>query len=231
MNALVSDSTKLLEDLIAKGDLSKLSPEQRIAYYKMKCQLVGLDPSSQPFEYMTLKGKMVLYATKAATDQLRMLHKISLKITHKESLGDVFTVCVTAIDPNGRTDEDMGALPIGNLTGDALSNALMKCITKAKRRVTLSICGLGMLDEMEVDTIPQVKKETEHTIIAATTAAAENRKHEMMELLNLSMQEYGYTGDMLKSVSRDWFKKESAHDLDETEINGLIQYMKQHHTK
>ena len=28
----------------------------------------------------------------------------------------------------------------------------MKCETKAKRRVTLSICGLGMLDETEVET-------------------------------------------------------------------------------
>ena len=31
---------------------------------------------------------------------------------------------------------------------------MMKAETKAKRRVTLSICGLGMLDETEVETIP-----------------------------------------------------------------------------
>ena len=31
----------------------------------------------------------------------------------------------------------------------------MKCETKAKRRVTLSICGLGMLNETEVETIRQ----------------------------------------------------------------------------
>jgi len=30
----------------------------------------------------------------------------------------------------------------------------MKCETKAKRRATLSICGLGMLDESELETIP-----------------------------------------------------------------------------
>jgi hypothetical protein len=33
----------------------------------------------------------------------------------------------------------------------------MKAVTKAKRRVTLSICGLGMLDETEVETIPNVQ--------------------------------------------------------------------------
>jgi hypothetical protein len=30
----------------------------------------------------------------------------------------------------------------------------MKAETKAKRRVTLSICGLGLLDETEIETIP-----------------------------------------------------------------------------
>ncbi len=30
----------------------------------------------------------------------------------------------------------------------------MKAETKSKRRVTLSLCGLGMLDESEVETIP-----------------------------------------------------------------------------
>src|SRR6202008_2665643 len=38
--------------------------------------------------------------------------------------------------------------------GEALGNALMKASTKAKRRATLSICGLGMLDETELETIP-----------------------------------------------------------------------------
>src|SRR6185312_3719783 len=34
----------------------------------------------------------------------------------------------------------------------------MKAETKAKRRVTLSICGLGMLDETEVDSIPDARR-------------------------------------------------------------------------
>jgi hypothetical protein len=37
------------------------------------------------------------------------------------------------------------------------ANAIMKAVTKAKRRVTLSICGLGFLDETEVETIPEAK--------------------------------------------------------------------------
>ena len=35
-----------------------------------------------------------------------------------------------------------------------MGNSLKRAVTQAKRRVTLSICGLGWLDESEVDDIP-----------------------------------------------------------------------------
>lgn len=44
------------------------------------------------------------------------------------------------------------------LKGEARANAELKCITKAKRRATLSICGLGWLDETEVEDIPASAK-------------------------------------------------------------------------
>jgi len=47
--------------------------------------------------------------------------------------------------------EATGAVDIKGLTGKNLANAFMKAETKAKRRVTLSICGLGFLDESEVE--------------------------------------------------------------------------------
>lgn len=47
---------------------------------------------------------------------------------------------------------------MGSLRGDAKANALMKAETKAKRRVTLSIAGLGWVDETEIDTIPDKRR-------------------------------------------------------------------------
>jgi hypothetical protein len=38
------------------------------------------------------------------------------------------------------------------------ANTILKAVTKAKRRVTLSICGLGFLDETEVEDIPAAAK-------------------------------------------------------------------------
>jgi hypothetical protein len=75
-------------------------------------------------------------------------------ITNRERLDDLYIVTARAKDRTGREDESTGAVPLGNLKGDALCNALMKGETKAKRRVTLSIAGLGWLDETELATIP-----------------------------------------------------------------------------
>jgi hypothetical protein len=155
MNDLtIQDGGALLERVIVQGDLSKLSPTERVVYYKQVCERCGLDPLMKPLEFITLNNKLVLYALRAATDQLRKLHHVSIEILNRERVEDTYLVTARATLPDGRTDESMGAVNLKGLMGDALANAYLKCETKAKRRVTLSICGLGMLDETEVETIP-----------------------------------------------------------------------------
>src|SRR4029077_13307885 len=51
-------------------------------------------------------------------------------------------------------EDATGAVSIKGLGGQLLANAYMKAETKAKRRGTLSICGLGWMDETEADSIP-----------------------------------------------------------------------------
>lgn len=145
---------EVLERVIVQGDLSKLTPEQKASYYMKVCESVGLNPLTKPFEYIVLNGKLTLYALRACTDQLRTIHKVSVEeLTESEKAG-VFIVTAKVRNAEGRTDIAKGAVNIANLKGDALANALMKAETKAKRRATLSVCGLGMLDETEVETIP-----------------------------------------------------------------------------
>ena len=151
------EPTEVIEQVIAKGDLKELTPAQRTDYFKAVCESVGLNPLTRPFEYITLNGKLTLYARKDATDQLRKLHGVSVQIVSRERIDDVYAVTAKATDIQGRTDESIGAVAIGSLKGDALCNAIMKAETKAKRRVTLSICGLGMLDEAELETIPAAR--------------------------------------------------------------------------
>jgi hypothetical protein len=146
-----------IETALLGGDLSKLTAEERGNYYNSVCTSLQLNPLTRPFEYITLNGKLTLYARRDCTDQLRKRDKISIKIVAREHIGDIFMVTAQAINAEGRTDESIGAVNIAGLKGEGLANAYMKCETKAKRRVALSICGLGMLDENEVETVPQAK--------------------------------------------------------------------------
>lgn len=143
-----------LEAILIGGDLSKMTPEQRVAYVRAACDSLGLNPLTRPLQLLRLNGRDVLYATRDCTDQLRKRDRIGITITARERHDDVYIVTARATTPDGRTDESVGAVPIAGLKGEALANAFMKAETKSKRRVTLSICGLGLLDESEVESIP-----------------------------------------------------------------------------
>jgi hypothetical protein len=144
-----------IEAALIKGDLEQLTVEERVVHYNNVCESLGLNPKTQPFGYIRLNAKLVLYPLRGCTDQLRKINGISLHIVSQDIQDGVLIVHVKAIDKTGREDEDIGAVPFStNLVGENRSNAVMKAITKAKRRVTLSISGLGWPDESEIDSIP-----------------------------------------------------------------------------
>ena len=152
------DTATMMEQVLIRGDLSRLTPQERSDYMMAVCKSLGLNPLTKPFEFITLNGKLVLYALKAATDQLRTIHKVSVIELTESDWDGVYIVTAKVQNAEGRTDSAKGAVNIQGLRGEAMANAIMKAETKAKRRATLSICGLGMLDETEVEDIPAAAK-------------------------------------------------------------------------
>jgi hypothetical protein len=142
------------ESLALRGDISGLKPAEKVRYYTEYCRSLGLNPATQPLIPLTLNGKQTFYVAKGATDQLAKIHNVTRKILSREMLQDAYVVTVRATLPDGREEESIGAVPVAGLKGEAFSNALMKAETKGKRRSTLSILGLGLLDESEIDSIP-----------------------------------------------------------------------------
>jgi hypothetical protein len=138
------------------GDLKGLTPPMKVEYYSHVCKSLGLNPMTQPFDYLVFQGKERLYANKNCAEQLRKIYGISVTKMTKDILDGVLYVECHVAEPGGRTDVGTAALSIKGLAGTELANAFMKCETKAKRRATLSICGLGMLDETEVDDNPRL---------------------------------------------------------------------------
>jgi hypothetical protein len=149
-----AQAEKLAESFILRGDISGLSPKERALMYVRLCERLGLSADTQPFAALKLNGKEILYPTRGATDQLAAIHRLNRDIIDGPRVVDYGGVkllyCKALVThPNGRTETAIATLP-----GRVDENSLMKCETKAKRRATLSILGLGMLDETEVEAIP-----------------------------------------------------------------------------
>lgn len=155
-----------VELALVLNDLSKLSSEQRLHFIKNLCDRSKISHLSQPFQYLFLNGKLTLYATKNCSDQLRAVHDISVIIVNRERIGDIYVVTARANLPNGRQDESTGAVWIGKASGNDLANAYMKAETKAKRRVTLSLMGIGFMDESELETVKNARRVNESEIDA-----------------------------------------------------------------
>lgn len=153
---LVQMDSNTIMKLVAGGDTASLSPEQKLQYYRARCDAAGIDARTAPFQFIRLQGREVLYATKGATDQLAANHGVKVEILSQATESGVRTVVVRAIAKDGRQTDEIGVVPVENVRGADLANAYMKAVSKAKRRAILSICGLGMLDESEIETISGV---------------------------------------------------------------------------
>ena len=133
-----------IEQALSIGDLSKMPAHVRVAYYLSACHSLGLNPFTRPLIAMkTQSGEMHLYATAACAEQLRKRDRISMRVKERLKEDGLYIVTVEASTPDGRVEESQGIVEITNLKGQALATALMRCETKAKRRATMAICGMG----------------------------------------------------------------------------------------
>ncbi len=224
-----------LSSVVIKGDLSVLSEKEKLEYYSSICSSLGLNPLTRPFEYIKLNGKITLYARKDCTEQLRSIKGVSLNIVAREIVSDVYVVTARATDKNGRIDESLGAVPVKGLHGEALANAFMKAETKAKRRVTLSIAGLGITDESEIGSIPNAVVVNERDIPVANNPSVNYATcvpvcSETMNEINKLVVSSGMDSEALN----DLIKKGGAsklNDLTQTQADKFIDYLKKQLSK
>ena len=166
-----------MQKALAIGDISQMSDEMRVQYYVATCESIGLNPMTTPFDVIRAdSGKMILYPNMRAAEQLRMRYRVSIDRVTREKIDDLFIVTAYASTRDGRKDEAQGIVVLSKprgewktsqngkryfaeekdkngqpimeaMRGQDLANAMKKAETQAKRRVTLSICGLGYASE------------------------------------------------------------------------------------
>ena len=96
-----TDAQEIMEAVLIKGDLSKLTPEERNLYYSETCKSLGLNPLTKPFDYLQLGGKLIMYAKRDAADQLRKIHGVNIEVLKQEAFEGLFCVTVRAVDKTG----------------------------------------------------------------------------------------------------------------------------------
>lgn len=141
------DSAAILK-LVAAGDISKLAPNEKLQVYVAKAQLMKIDPRVQPFDIIPRKNRdgeitsETLYPNARCANELRRLHSVSFGSTSLTFPDKDHVMAEVVVKlPSGRTDTDIGVVKIGD-KGFTKADAIMKAVTKAKRRATFSILGM-----------------------------------------------------------------------------------------
>jgi len=160
--------TELAERLIIHNDLTKLSAKERLDFYRAKCRWYGLDWRLAPFDYIMTKQGVKLHLNATGTDLLRAQKKITIVDSKWEIVGQLVVSTVEGQMPDGRRDREIGAVSIANARGDDLANAIMKSMTKAKRRLVISMGGIGTDEDTEAESttahiVPAVEMHGEET--------------------------------------------------------------------
>jgi hypothetical protein len=139
-NSFENIMAKIIESF---GDFSVLTKEEINTYTSFLCDKYGLDKSTQPIRFIKDKNSenIIPYLTRNATDQLRKNLGISV-IEENIQFSPNGLACIVTVkvqDKEGRTDMDTGSVFIGGLVGNEYSDKIMTCVTKAKKRATISL--------------------------------------------------------------------------------------------
>jgi hypothetical protein len=154
---------QVLEKVVTKGDLADLTPADRMNYYKHICNILKLRWETKPFAFLEFTDKktgikkVVLYALKECTEQIRYRDKCSAKILKTEIVEDVYCVWSETATPDGRTTEQLGAVSLKGMNSEDKPSAMKKAVTQSYRRGILTHAGLGFLDETEALDLPSAK--------------------------------------------------------------------------
>jgi hypothetical protein len=231
---------QVVSKVLLKGDLSDLSDMDRVKYVGALCDSLGLNALFKPFDLIELKDRnggkrVIVYANKTCSQMLAQKYGVSIFDVQVKEQGDYITVTASARDRSGREDSDIGVVCIkGALSGEDKANLIMKAMTKAKRRVVLSICGLGMLDESEVDSIPGAKlltgedltiKERKPSNLHSWACGFDLAKKVTEKCAE--MKRAGYSPDQIKGFLPEGV--ESRKDLTPEQAEAYIRRMDEHY--
>lgn len=249
---------RAIESAFLENDMSKLDPGQRLTLYNQICNSIGLNPYSKPFQYINLSGRLVLYPTSECTKQLGMLYGLSYYQSDSKTEGNLLVVTVVAKTRDGREDFDIGTVDLRvwdnkksafrEPNPTEMGNLYKKALTQAKRRVTLSLCGLGWLNAQIDNTKPapakpgsapldvDVAEFDDYSVVEDTDpitsgavdpdpAPPQMTKTEMQTAIKTAATAAGIPDETLRNELRSHFNVKTSKDLDPEKYNEILDWI------
>lgn len=147
-----------IERVILNRDLRSLTEVERVQYNFALCKSLGLNPLTNPIDYLINDGKMSPYINAVGVAGLRKIHNNSTKITSRSTDAQhMHYVTAIAVEANGRSEESTAIVALADkygkpLFGQRRADKMMATETKAKRRATLSLIGIPWAENGTVST-------------------------------------------------------------------------------
>jgi hypothetical protein len=100
-----------INDIVQQGDISGLDPKQRSMFLSRLAEFLRLNPFSKPFDLIQVRKpdggkKMIIYANRAAADQIRERDGISVELVSEGPLqiGEAIRRAVRRLRILGRSE-------------------------------------------------------------------------------------------------------------------------------
>lgn len=172
MNEMTTYQQKIpasvLNKFLQTGDVISFTDEQKLLIMQMLCEKYGLDPVTRPLDLIKMPqsnntpAREIVYLTANGCELIAAKWKMSFKIKEKgidKDAGVAYFVLEGRIPETDRSDESTAYVQcvrknIKNepeyFFGTDMANALMKCETKARRRLIKRLTGLDYIDEDDI---------------------------------------------------------------------------------
>jgi hypothetical protein len=149
----------LLVNIGLNGSVSHFDKSQKQALLSKLCITLGLNEELQPFRiYQNIRGEEYIYATKECCAQLRHREHINImEVGEPIFSNNTISVRVKGNNKHGRESWEIGSVgTTESMTSAEIAHGVMTAVTKAKRRLTLCLSGLGVLADVELEDMAQV---------------------------------------------------------------------------
>lgn len=143
----------------ANGSIHHLDTSTKSMLLVKLCNMIGLNQYTRPFRvYRNLQGEEFIYATKDCCAQLRHLFSISITSLQDKIVDNIVIVTASGINKFNRMSMEIGSVNLNEYANDNQdrANCIMWATTKAKRRLTLDLAGLGVLADVELRDMKEV---------------------------------------------------------------------------